>query len=53
MGNTWVVLAWGRSESTGIYEDVEVYRGQSGVAAVWSAIKAKRAGYGCVKVEWR
>jgi len=63
MGNSYCVYGWARTTrvsnehatviATGSgYEYLELYRGESIVRALWTAIKA-RSKYGCVKVEMR
>lgn len=56
MGNTYEVSGWVFRDRHGFgrpdwhYE--EVYRGESLVAALWHAMRA-RSRYGCVKLEMR
>ncbi|MEQ9418550.1 MAG: hypothetical protein RJQ08_13530 [Salinisphaeraceae bacterium] len=52
MGDTWVVLAW-ITDGNGGYRWHKCYRGESLLRAMAAAFTAKRAGAGCVKVEWR
>lgn len=51
MGNTWTVYAWDQGGQGWDYR--MVHRGESALRAILAAVKAKRAGAGCVKVEWR
>lgn len=57
MSYTWEVLAWqvigdnGRDDPDLGY--VTVYHGESMVAAIRAARRAKRAGAGCVTIHWR
>ena len=51
MGNKWTVKKWVQFGDDYRYEDV--YRGESAIVAFWRFYKAKRAGSGCVKIEWR
>jgi hypothetical protein len=55
MGNTWEVYAWRKmdeTESMFKYDYVMVYRGESWISAIWTAITVKRT-CGCIKIEWR
>lgn len=52
MGWTWEVSAWVKPDPGG-YTYEQVYAGESLVRALIAARRAKRAGAGCVKVEWR
>ena len=52
MGNTWEVLAWVEAPN-GRMGYVAEYRGESLIAAIVCAIRLKRNGAGCVKIEWR
>lgn len=51
MGAKWEVNAWVKAGFG--YEYLEVYYGPSLWRALRAAARAKRAGAGCVKVEWR
>lgn len=53
MGYRWEVQGYFWSEAAVDYEYMTMYSGQSLVRAVLAAIKAKREGAGCVKVNWR
>lgn len=53
MGNTWEVWSYVPNRDTGGYEYQQVWHGQSVFGCIHAAIKAKRGGAGCVKVEWR
>lgn len=47
MGYKWAVSGWGGDQY------ISCYYGDSLFSAFLSAIKAKRFGYGCIKIEWR
>lgn len=49
--NTWMVYAWTKKERGSVY--VLVYSGELLLKALAAARKAKKAGCGCVKIEWR
>lgn len=51
MGARWEVSAWVRGAADYYYE--QVYYGQSLPRALRAAVRAKRAGAGCVRVAWR
>ena len=53
MGNTWVVSVWLPHGKRHAYDEFqEVYVGESWIAALWAAIKARRRS--CyVKIDWR
>jgi hypothetical protein len=54
MGNTFSVEVWGAHwgpEEPRSY--LQVYGGESLIAALWALIKYKRLGYGCVTLHWR
>lgn len=51
MGNTWEVSVWMQGNAEWDY--VTCYRGESLLEAIEEMVKAKRAGGGCVKLEWR
>ena len=54
MGHKWTVWAWVADNNVrGGYVWMDVWGGSSAVKAVWAAMRAKRSGAGCVKVEWR
>lgn len=53
MGWPIYVLAWVKCPNDGKFYYQEVYGGKSWLAALRAAIKAKRSGAGCVKLEWR
>ncbi|MDQ5959384.1 MAG: hypothetical protein QG592_463 [Pseudomonadota bacterium] len=55
MGNTWVVQSWLPDDLVpNKYAYVEIYRGQSWLAATMAAIREKRRySLGCIKIEWR
>ena len=53
MGNTWEVWSYDHISALEGYGYTQVWAGQSVIACIRAAIKAKRAGAGCVKVEWR
>jgi hypothetical protein len=53
MGNTWEVWAYVLISEDEGYGYTQAWRGQSAIRCIREAIKAKRAGAGCVKVEWR
>jgi len=52
MGNTWEVNSW-KETAHGTHSYVLVYSGESLLESIWIAIKEKRSGVGCVKIEWR
>lgn len=52
MGAKWEVSQWVKHDEGGYYYE-QVYFDHSFWRAIHAAIKAKRAGAGCVKVEWR
>ena len=53
MGSTWTVTAWVKDDNVrGGYVWMHVYNGESVIAAVRAARRAKRT-TGCVQVEWR
>jgi len=51
MGYPIYVYAWVKHDLG--YQDKEVYAGKSWIKAIRAAIKAKRQGAGCIRVEWR
>lgn len=53
MGWKWEVSYWGPSNRSLGYEYYTAYYGPSLLAAIWAMIKCKRAGHGCIKLEWR
>lgn len=54
MGNTFTIEVWGPFDHRNAdYAYAEFWRGDSPLAALWHLIRAKRAGFGCVKLEWR
>lgn len=52
MGGTWEVAKWVDGGHLRGYDYTTVYRGESLIAAIYHAVKAKR-GCGCVKLYWR
>lgn len=56
MGNTYEVCGWTYGDRLGLGHDEwyykELYRGESLIAALWTAFKHRRD-YGCVKLEVR
>jgi hypothetical protein len=52
MGWKWEVQQWVK-QFPGGYDYEQVYAGQSLLAALRSACRAKRSGAGCVRLEWR
>jgi hypothetical protein len=55
MGYRWTVTIWVFRDfplESG-YREEQYYGSQSWLKAAWNFIKAKREGYGCVKLEWR
>lgn len=58
MGNTWEVSAWewnddGSNGGEGKWQYVSHWRGESLLGAILAMRRAKREGFGCVKLEWR
>jgi hypothetical protein len=53
MGNRFEVWAFVKNDEFDEFDYVAAWRGESAFRCIWEAIKAKRAGAGCVKVEWR
>jgi len=53
MGGKYTVAIWGDHYLDKNYSYLTTYCGQSAFAAVIALVRAKRAGYGCVKFEWR
>ena len=51
MGHKWTVEVWGQDEWG--YRDMEFWAGEWFVAALVYMLKAKRQGYGCVRLAWR
>ena len=51
MGNMWEVSVWMQGNAEGYY--VTTYHGESLPEAIAEMLRAKRAGAGCVKLEWR
>lgn len=52
MGNTYEIWVWVLDDYCG-YMYKEFWRGQSILVAWWKFFEARRAGYGCVKLEAR
>lgn len=53
MGNTYTVEVWDKWTDKEDYHYHEFWRGESFFAALFNLWKAKRTGFGCVKLEWR
>lgn len=53
MGNTYEVEVWRYSDIVDGYRNEQFWRGESFIAALWNLWKAKREGYGCVRLAWR
>lgn len=53
MGWTWEVSAYVPDASPSGYGYEQIYAGESAWRAIRAARAAKKAGAGCVKVEWR
>ena len=58
MGNKYTVSEWrfddgGRTPGGGEYGYYMVWQGESFIRALLVTWKSKRAGCGCVKIEWR
>lgn len=53
MGNRFEVYAYVPAATPEGYEYQQVHGGQRLLPALAAAYRAKRAGAGCVKVEWR
>lgn len=53
MGNKYVVTAWGQFHGSVYYTDEIIYDGRSIVVAIYTMIKYKRKGFGCITFEWR
>lgn len=51
MGWTWEVNVW--SFENGQVCWAPVYAGESLLVAIFAMWKSKRAGFGCIKLEWR
>lgn len=53
MGNKFTIEAWGKHYGHREYSMLQVWAGQSFIAAMWALWQVKRRGYGCVTLNWR
>ena len=51
MGYKWTIEVWGQDEWG--YRDMEFWAGEWLIPALFYMCKAKRMGYGCVRLAWR
>jgi len=53
MGNTWEIYVWKFVGKRPAFQYVIYWQGESVFKAIYKMWRAKREGFGCVRLEWR